>query len=539
MTEFYMDTDSPLRSAEQSTAKIQGASVLNNPVTTPVSRSPFEADRKDGLFAIFAFVLGFYFSRWVLVAWQGWGVTVFTLGYCGAVTVYFWKKGIRMPQAGWFWLAVVVLTGISFSLWAAYGLEPWRSLLLLCSAIYWVISSTGVLIMGKTSNWIFLDGINGFFVVPFKNFGAQYKSLALLGRGKRVAGSQIFSILLGLLLALILAIIVLPLLLQADSGGFAQVTNGLQSFVLVLRERLGSYFIHFVLAFPIAAYLFGLVAGCVHKLGCDTFEKSGAIHSISNLRIVPIVTVYTLLVLLCSLYLVFIGSQVPYFFSAFAGHRPEGWQVYSEYARSGFFELCSIAAINLSVLTAVNLFGVKPGPDAVGLKILNALLAILTLLLIATAMSKMVLYIGAYGLLMRRLLPCFFMIFLAVVCCGVVALQKWQFSIMRLAAVMGVVMLCFLCLADPDAYVAEYNTERYLTGTLNSFDVDILDRSGPAGVDAALKVYDQTNDLKLQAQLQEYLAAQQQQAAAYAGQHMDNLQWYHARQRIEQHLSSK
>lgn len=234
---------------------------------------------------------------------------------------------------------------------------------------------------------------------------------------------------------------------------------------------------------------------------------------------------------MCSLYVVFIGSQLPYFFSAFAGERPEGWQVYSEYARSGFFELCRIAAINLSVLAAANLLHKKLSRDSLLLKILNSLLALLTLVLIATALSKMAMYIEAYGLSIRRLLPCLFMIFLAVVCGGVAVLQKWQYSIVRLALGVGVVMLCALCLLDPDGLVARYNAERYLSGTLNSFDVAILYRSGPAGVDPALAVYGQTSDQVLRDELKTYLLTQQQQTVQSAGQPGDNLQKARARQK--------
>ncbi|HBQ85310.1 MAG TPA: DUF4173 domain-containing protein, partial [Syntrophomonas sp.] len=141
-----------------------------------------------------------------------------------------------------------------------------------------------------------------------------------------------------------------------------------------------------------------------------------------------------------------------------------------EYARSGFFELCRIAAINLIVLLAANLLGQKQSRKDKALKIFNSLLAIITLVLIATALSKMAMYIGAYGLSMRRLLPCIFMVFLAIICGGVIALQKWSFSITRMAVGVGVVMLCTLCLFDPDSFVAHYNAERYLSGTLASFD---------------------------------------------------------------------
>ena len=95
---------------------------------------------------------------------------------------------------------------------------------------------------------------------------------------------------------------------------------------------------------------------------------------------------------------------------------------------------------------------------------------------------------------------------------------------------MAVVMLCTLCLADPDSLVARYNAERYLSGTLTSFDVEILYRSGPAGVDSALNVHSQTKDEALQAELKKYLLAQQQEAENMSGQYRNNLQWSRIRQ---------
>jgi hypothetical protein len=547
VTKHDLNNNCSILSTEPEALTISGASARHREWLLRDVKESFTADRKDAIFALAALVLGFYFARWVLFSWQGWGVTLFTLGYCGAVTLYLVKKGVNIPRAGWFWLTVVGLTGISFTLWTNNGLEPWRSLFLFGSAVYWVICATGLPIMGKTSNFIALDGLNGLLVIPLYNFGSQYKSLALLGRNQRAAGKQIFSIALGLFLTLIVAAMVLPLLLEADSGGFTKITSGVLDYLE--KISFGEYLANVILAIPIAAYLFGLVAGSAHRRGVDLFKEARTLKALSGLQVLPAVTVYTLLGLLCSLYVVFIGSQMPYFFSAFVGELPEGWQVYSEYARSGFFELCGIAAINLSVLTVVNLLGNRAGTadsdnglagtggpiteslsSGKVLKTLNSLLAILTLILIATALSKMALYIGAYGLSMRRLLPCFFMIFLAVICGGIVALQKWQFSIARLAVGVGVVMLCTLCLADPDSLVARYNAERYLSGTLTSFDVEILYRSGPAGVDSALNVHSQTQDQTLQAELKKYLLAQQQKAEQISGKSKDNLQWSRVRQ---------
>lgn len=502
--------------------------------SVPLAHQPkelFEADRKDVIFALFTFVMGFLFARWVMFSWQGWGVTVFTIGYCFAITMYLMKRGVSIPRAGWFWLSVVVLIGTSYSFYTNNGLEPWRSLFLFCAAVYFVISATGQLILGNTSNWILLDGINGLFIIPFKNFGCQYKSLSFAEYKRKGEGRHILSIALGLLLALLVAGMVLPLLMRADGGGFSRIASGIIEYYRWVQNQFMDLILDGILAVPIAAYLFGLVAGCAHKRGCQTFKREGIQYGMESVRVLAVATVYTLLGLICCLYVVFIGSQLPYFFSAFAGQRPEGWQIYSEYARSGFFELCQIAAINLSLLTLANLLCKKTQGENRVLKILNGLLSLLTLLLIATAFSKMALYIGVYGLSMRRLLPCLFMVFLAVVCGGVIALQKRQFSIVRLSIFLGALMLCALCLLNPDGFVARYNADRYLSGTLNSFDVEILYRSGPAGVDPALKVYAQTKDEGLKAELKDYIYDQQQKSAKSLGEAQDSLQNMRVRQK--------
>jgi len=508
-------------------------SVLEVPILKK-GKAPFAADRRDSYFALFAFVLGFLFARWVLFAWQGWGVTLFTLLFCGSVTLYMLKKGVQIPKTSWLWLVVVLLIGLSFSLWTNNGLAPLHGLLLFGSAVYWILCATGLLIQGKTSDLLLLDSYNALLVIPFSNFGCQYKGLALLGNNKLTRGRQVFSIVLGLSLSFIVAAMVLPLLMEADSGGFAKLINGILDGFRGLGDKFWETFWQLILAVPIAAYIFGLVAGSAHKRGTGLFEKDSTLQKISGLRILPMTTVYILMGLLCTLYIVFIGSQFPYFFSAFVGQRPEGWQIYSEYARSGFFELCRIAVINLFVLTAANIMSQKHSRDSMFLKLLNVLLAILTVVLIATAFSKMVLYIGAYGLSMRRLLPCVFMTFMAVICGGVIAVQKWSFSITRLAVGAGVVIFCMLCIVNPDSLVARYNADRYLSGTLENFDVEILYRSGPAGVDSALKVYEQTNDPALQFKLKEYLLAEHQQADEVAGEPGDSLERAHARYRISE-----
>jgi len=99
------------------------------------------------------------------------------------------------------------------------------------------------------------------------------------------------------------------------------------------------------------------------------------------------------------------------------------------------------------------------------------------------------------------------MIVMAVICIALIVLQKREFSIMRFVAGLCAVVMCLLCLINTDYIVVNYNAERYMNGTLPSFDTEILYRAGSAGVPTAEKLYDWTADDNLRYNLQIYFKA--------------------------------
>lgn len=116
--------------------------------------------------------------------------------------------------------------------------------------------------------------------------------------------------------------------MQADSGGFARIVDAVLAGFRGISTEFWEVLLEAILAIPIAAYMFGLVAGSAHKRNTNLLDKNSAEQMLSVWRIIPMLTIYILLGLLCTLYIVFIGSQVPYFFSAFAGQLPEGgWPI--------------------------------------------------------------------------------------------------------------------------------------------------------------------------------------------------------------------
>lgn len=493
----------------------------------------FKADKKDALFALAAFILGYFFCRWVLVSVQGWGIAVFTTVYLAAGLFYLIKKGVRINAESWFWFAVTFLTGLSFALWNGIGLMPLRNMFLFCSAIYWVLSATSALISGRTGNYLILDGLNGVLLIPFRNFANQYRSLAVFKGSSQKGGKKLFSVISGIVLAFIVVLIVIPQLIAADSGGFSNLIKGLLNLVSFDASMLMTFLFYCLLAIPTAAYLFGLISGSTARRGTDAFTADKTEKTVSALRILAPATIFIILGTVCVLYTVFIVCQLPYFFSAFSGARPAGWLSYSDYARRGFFELCQLASINLLLLTVANVMSKKPRTKSTALKIFNIALSLVTLILIATALSKMALYISAFGLTVPRILPCVFMVFLTVVCVSVIAMQKLRFSVARTALIAGAVLFTVLCLFDADGFVARYNTDRYLSGTLTSCDTEVFARSGIAGVPYAVEIYNKTSDVELKNNLREYLKEQKGRIAFYKDTFRDTLQTEQAWERIK------
>jgi len=480
----------------------------------------------DFLFALITFVLGYLFSRWVFLRWQGWGVTAFTTAYLLTVTAYLMKKGIFVKShAAWFWMAVTWVTGASYTLWMNVGFAGIRLLLLVGSAVYYVIVASGCTFMGKTGNYLLIDGINAFTLIPLRNIINQYVSFAVLGKKKK--RGKILPVLLGVLFALILAAILIPILRRADSGGFSIILDFIEdAFRFIDLE----FFFYAILAIPIAAYIYGLISGVAHKKGTDIIEPKPIKETVDALRILQPATINIVLGAVCGVYCVFILSQIPYFFSAFTGNRPDGWLLYSEYARRGFFELSGIAVVNLIILTVGNLLSKKRRIESTALKSLNIMLAVITLLLIATAFSKMALYIDAYGLTMPRLLPCVLMVFMAIVFIALIVLQKRDFSIVRFALITGSIIVCVLSLCNLDAIVVRYNTDRYLSGTLLRYDTEILWRSGSAGILPAIEVYEATQDQNLKKDLKDYLGYQN---CMYREANTQSLESYKAQKQLK------
>ena len=158
------------------------------------------------------------------------------------------------------------------------------------------------------------------------------------------------------------------------------------------------------------------------------------------------------------LYVMFFISQAGYFLSAFMGRLPEGFS-YAEYARKGFFELCCIVVINLFIMMIMNLHSTHSGEEKTSaLKIYNVIFCIFTLILIATSLSKMVMYIDAYGLTVMRVYTTWFMVLCTFIFITVLVKQfKADMHMSKVIAVGFTVMFAVLCFSRAESLIVKYN----------------------------------------------------------------------------------
>lgn len=336
-----------------------------------------------------------------------------------------------------------------------------QMLALIFIAAYWTLAATGGL-MGKqkTSQWVICDSLNALFVIPFSNFICHVK--VLFGESieressKKSLAAKVLPIGLGICISIPILIIALPLLSSADPVFEKMMMNS----TFYIRENLTIYIIQIVLSLPVTAYLFGLIYGGVYSRNTDKIKKENVRATGRDVRVVPDIALHTAVLVICAVYLIFIVIQGRYLFSAFLGIRPYEFS-YSQYARQGFFELCDIAILNLGVLFGTNLFGRTERGKNVWLRRGNVLLSVFTVLIITTAISKMMLYINAYGLTDKRILTMVFMIWMLLVFVMIIVWQFRVFPIVRISIMAGAVLFCLLCVIPVDHCIHAFNSYFY------------------------------------------------------------------------------
>lgn len=189
--------------------------------------------------------------------------------------------------------------------------------------------------------------------------------------------------------------------------------------------------------------------------------------------------------MLLALYVAFVGVQFAALFGGDAYVQRTAGLTYAEYARRGFWQLLAVTLLTLVVIGVAAKNAATDTPaDRRWLRGLLGGLALLTLVIVASALTRMWAYQEAYGFTVLRLLveACELwlgVVYVLVLAVGVRLDAGW---LPRAVAGTGTSMLIALAALNPEGLIAERNVQRFAeTGLI---DVDYLSKLSADAVPA-------------------------------------------------------
>jgi hypothetical protein len=489
----------------------------------------------DPVFALALLALGFCFWEWKVLGpfTSGIGATLFFLLVLISSFIYLQVRGVRQNTKSLLMLLLAVAGSLPFVLNGARDINFFLLPLEACACLLWFMYSCRTSISNKLSGLFAADLLNQVLIVPFANFGRIFVQPFSQMTGRRKVLFPLLLALCGLIICIPVFSIVVWLLALSDEG-FKLFTESITTYFAF--DDVMRYIFEFIFGIPIAAYLFGAVFGNALKLRSSHISSEGSLRVFNTAHILPRALLYAPLVLFVLLYIIYFITMGSYLFSGLQGKLPTAY-TYAEYARHGFFELCGVATINLCILAGIWLLakrGIREYPPA--LRVLSALLTLLTCLLIVTAASKMLLYIQTYGLTPLRVYTTWFM---ALMLLSFLALLIWHvkpYNVARPVIILATVFTLGLGFANTNGFIANYNVDRYLSAQTELIDVDTLIYLSDPALPALYRLQDATSDPALLADVENAIDTIENAPLIADGQYNTQSPWY--RWNLQTHLAA-
>ena len=199
---------------------------------------------------------------------------------------------------------------------------------------------------------------------------------------------------------------------------------------------------------------------------------------------IELFTIKSLLITLNIIYIVFDFIQIR---SLFLHHVGDGI-VYSEYARSGFFQLMIVSFINFVVLLLS-----KKTKDVNMIKHLSSVLVFLTFIIICSSFYRMYLYDMAYGYTVLRLLVYATLITETILLIPtVVYIYNSKVKILKHYMIICLVVYSLLNVYSIDKIIAKNNIERF--SKTEKLDIEYLVNLSEDNLPELYDFYKNTND---------------------------------------------
>ena len=356
------------------------------------------------------------------------------------------------------------------------------------SYAFFVLSLFGNTNQRLSGGTFLLDLIKATFVYPFLSVRSFFSSVFKRKTAEKKSKHAFLFVLIGIAAAIVLGIITVSLL--SFDPDFEKMFRFEWNWTF-FSDLIGKL----IFCIPLTILLFSMFTSSEKRKLPNMSTPETASRIGTRMKKVPAVVFLIPAAALFVIYGLFFFTQRSVYLSAFLGIVPDSFTA-AEYARSGFFELCAVAAINAVVGVLMSLFMNESSHAVVILKkITNTILAFMTLILIATALSKMILYIQRFDLTVLRLFSSAVLVLIAI---GffVSVLTQWIKPV-KTAPVLIIIALLLLLVTpflNVNGLVAKYNVDAYLQREMesvpeNSIDTSyLIDDLGDAAIPEAIRL---------------------------------------------------
>ncbi len=288
---------------------------------------------------------------------------------------------------------------------------------------------------------------------------AAMRALPWVARGMRTGPRRLMRAGAAVLSAGLVLLVFVPLLAAADAA-FSQVVDAVTPEIAV--DSVVRWI--FLFAFGAAAS-----AGAFFLLVAPPPEPYGADPRPTRLRLLDWALPTGVLVAVLAL---FVGVQFVVLFGSDDYVLRTTGLTYAEYARSGFWQLLAVTALALGMLALGSRWAPARTPaERIAKRGLLAALALLTLVVVASAINRMWLYQQAYGFTVLRLLvlTCELWLGAGFLLALVAVLRLRPGGLSRPMVAVGMLALLGLAVLDAERFIAAHNVARWSeTGKLDT-----------------------------------------------------------------------
>jgi hypothetical protein len=304
------------------------------------------------------------------------------------------------------------------------------------------------------------------------------QSLAILSSKQK----KLHSIAMGILWALPVLFLLGSLLVSSDSR-FEHFA--IELFSLNLSEVFSQFF-YFCLYFP-AISAFFYISILKYKINNQSIKEFS--YTLEGIQILTILTLINLL------FLSYIFIQFSYFFGGEQFISEANTLTYSSYARRGFWELICLAILVLPLLLIAHwLQRYESHSMQVWFNRLTLAMIISLLLIEASAIHRMYLYVRIYGLTELRFYSSLFMLYmmigLVIFYFCIITNKRKQF--ISLISAQTIILILLLNVINPDAQISQYNFSQHKDRNIDTYYLTQLSS------DAYPSIYHNRNTLSQQ-----------------------------------------